>query len=221
MTREEIQIKMVSAKSSISYKKLRKNIFLKDDEKEKISNSINEMKRLNHFHAIENKYQIRQMMFYIKRYRPKVVFIDYAQMMTSEDKSDVKTYQVEDIVKKLKIIAKQYKCCVVLGCQIDRRNTYKKILEYSMTDFKDSSSYEQVADIGAFLYWPWYLRRSDTNPETKRRWTERDKYKSWFLIRKHRYGETANIPLYFDFICGKFGSWSSEEDESIGEEEVI
>lgn len=79
-----------------------------------------------------------------------IAFIDYVQLMSSNDVNDSLYRQVTGITKRLKKLAKKLKIPIVALCQLNRNSVSEKRAP-QLHDLRDSGSIEQDADIVLML----------------------------------------------------------------------
>ena len=82
--------------------------------------------------------------------RCKIAYIDYLQLMSSNERNDSLYRQVTEMTKRLKKLAKRLKIPIVLLCQLNRNNVSEN-RPPQMHDLRDSGSIEQDADIVIML----------------------------------------------------------------------
>lgn len=88
-----------------------------------------------------------------------IFFVDYLQLMSGRDRRESRNYQIEDISRTMKAIAKNFKIPVIVLSQLNRsveiRGGTKRP---GISDLRDSGSLEQDADIIILLYRPEYYQ---------------------------------------------------------------
>lgn len=85
-----------------------------------------------------------------QRGRCNILFVDYLQLMSSNEKNDSLYRQVTEMTKRLKRLAKSLKIPVVVLCQLNRNSVSEKRAP-QLHDLRDSGSIEQDADIVLML----------------------------------------------------------------------
>ncbi len=114
-----------------------------------------------------------------------LIIVDYLQLMESSKKNaDNRQVEVADVSRKMKIIAKELKCPLILLSQMSRGIESRKEKIPQLSDLRESGAIEQDADIVMFL------SREDEN----------DKKNSPIMldIAKHRNGELGFIRYSWD-----------------------
>lgn len=126
-----------------------------------------------------------------------LIIVDYLQLMESSRKNaDNRQVEVADMSRKMKIIAKELKCPLMLLSQMSRGIESRKEKSPQLSDLRESGAIEQDADIVMFL------SREDEN----------DKKNSPIMldIAKHRNGELGSIRLAWD---GAHQRFSEHQDQ--------
>lgn len=123
-----------------------------------------------------------------------IVIIDYVQLMAGElnRKGATRNDEVTDISRKLKVLAGDLDCPVVVLSQLNRASVSRFDPKPKMQDLRESGSLEQDADVIAFLH------RKD---HTKGGLTE-------FIIEKARNGPTGTAYLNIARETTSFSEWS-------------
>lgn len=80
-----------------------------------------------------------------------MIVVDYLQLMSEPGKEN-KQQEISEISRKLKAIAKEFKCPVVAGSQLNRGVEQRPDKRPLMSDLRESGAIEQDADIVMALY---------------------------------------------------------------------
>lgn len=141
----------------------------------------------------------------------KVVYIDYMQLISSDDKNKSREQQVSDISRSLKLIAKDFDIPVVALSQLSRGVEHRTNKRPILADLRESGSIEQDATIVQFLYRPEeYGEKEYPNGESTKGIVE-------IITAKWRNGDPgfdkiiANIP-YNKFYDINYGYEESQAD---------
>jgi replicative DNA helicase len=129
-----------------------------------------------------------------------LVIIDYLQLMSSNSKSNKnanqnKVYELAEITRNLKVMARDLECPVVVLSQLSRgiENRDSKDRKAKLSDLRDSGAIEQDADIVMFL------NKIDEEQKAS------SEYDILLSIAKHRNGQLMDIKYrwFGDFVCFK------------------
>ena len=134
--------------------------------------------------------QCRRM---VNRFKCKVLFVDYLQLVQTTAESDRE--RVAKVSKRLKDLARELKVPIVALAQLRRDSEGRRP---GLGDFQHSSQLEQDADVGMLLYHTVCDR--ETGKSLKKSKIEDDKtelLKIYLLIDKNRDGRTGAIQLDF------------------------
>ena len=142
---------------------------------------------------------------------PKIVIIDYLQLIECDKYSDNKVLQVAEITRSLKLIAKEMKIPIILCSQLSRPNKNVKEKRPMLSDLRDSGAIEQDADIVMLLYRDDYYDNSgnaDQDP-TKQQEIE-------CIIGKNRHGATGTVKFAWHGQYFKYVAIEEGHDEPAG-----
>lgn len=126
-----------------------------------------------------------------------LIVIDYLQLMqTPPDRpySANRTYQVSEISRGLKALARELDLPVLALSQLSRNVETRQAKRPMLSDLRESGSLEQDADIVMFLYREDYYKDTEEEPS---RLTE-------LIVAKHRNGPIGKVDLFFEERCTRF-----------------
>ena len=147
-----------------------------------------------------NILQVRSKARALKRLKGlDVLVIDYLGLMAGLDSKQSRAYQIEDITKGLKTLAKELNIIVICLVQVNRGAEDKGNLPPVLRDLRDSGAIEQDADIVGFIHRPIMA-----NPELGDEW----KHYGLLRIAKNRQGRTGDIHLFYVGEQTRFGAWT-------------
>ena len=121
-----------------------------------------------------------------------VVVIDYLQLMGGGDPTN-RVQEITAMTRNLKCLAREIQVPIILLSQLNRNLESRNDKRPKMSDFRESGSIEQDADVAIMLYRDEYY-----NPETT------DRGIAEIIVAKHRNGGTGTIKLLFDAEFTKF-----------------
>ncbi|MFD1709828.1 replicative DNA helicase [Ottowia sp. GY511] len=128
-----------------------------------------------------------------------VLVVDYIGLMTGLDSKQSRAYQIEEVTKGLKSLAKELDICVIALAQLNRNIEQRMNRRPMLSDFRDSGSIEQDADIVFGLH-----REVVDKPDLGDTW----KVHADLCILKNRQGRTGQINLHYAGEQTRFSSWS-------------
>lgn len=144
-----------------------------------------------------------------RRHGCDLLVIDYLGLITASNPDLNRNYQIEEITKGLKTMAKELGIPVLLLAQLNRGLEQRDDKRPMMSDLRDSGSIEQDSDVIGFIYRDeYYLTKSepvqgDKESEEKfgNRYTqwqqrvEKSRGRADVIIAKNRQGETGTVNL--------------------------
>lgn len=148
-----------------------------------------------------NILQVRAKARALKRLKGlDVLVLDYIGLMAGVDQKQSRAYQIEDISKGLKTLAKELNIVVICLAQVNRAAAEGNECP-GLHNLRDSGAIEQDADIVVFIHRP-IMAKPDLG----------DKWKDYALFRtaKNRQGRTGDVHLFYVGEQTRFGSWSGE-----------
>lgn len=127
-----------------------------------------------------------------------VVFVDYLQLIANETRGMPRQEQVADYSRRLKLLAVELKCCVVVMSQLNRDAEKREGNIPRLSDLRESGAIEQDADSVWLIHRPEFYRQSDRPGEAD------------VIVAKQRNGPVGCVTLafraeYSSFENPKFG----------------
>ncbi len=128
-----------------------------------------------------------------------VLVVDYIGLMPGVDPRMPRVYQVEEITKGLKALAKELDIVVVALAQVGRGVAERADQTPQLADLRDSGSIEQDADVVGFINRP-IVTKPDLPSE----------FKHYGLLRvaKNRQGRQGDVHLHYQGEFTRFAAWS-------------
>lgn len=119
-----------------------------------------------------------------------IVFIDYLQLINSEEKHENRTQDISKISRSLKLMAKELDITIISLSQLSRAPEARSDHRPLLSDLRESGAIEQDADIVMFLYRDEYYNSDTERPNTIE-----------CIIAKNRNGEVGTARLKWDGQC--------------------
>lgn len=187
MTKEQLLAKAISNLSFIEHGRLIRGK-LKEEEFIKLINASNRLEggeNIRIFDLINSISGIRAECKKLKmQNKLEAVFIDYLQLIRTNEKFQNTNAEVAYISAELKQLAKELNVPVVCLSQLSRAVESRFDHIPRLSDLRDSGSIEQDADIIMFLYRDEYYNRDSEERNVVR-----------ILVEKNRQGETCQFRL--------------------------
>ena len=202
MSNVQIMQRFLSIKTGVELNKI-KNKKLTDEELTRINFAVGDLQK-SKFKSMscednnDFNFIVRKIKKQHEKDRLKVVIIDYLTLMTASGFQN-KNYEVEYMANRLKLLATELNCCIVILAQLNRavetRGSDKRPL---LADLRDSGGIEQASNVVAFLHREDYYKK---NIEGK----QKDFSTLEFIIRKNRSGELGTIELGYNLKVQRIG----------------
>lgn len=204
MESKELIWRMFSSETGIPYHRIKKND-LSEEEKQTIKDQCIKLEK--NMHIIDDAYTLTQIKAKCKALAKqwcKAIYIDYLQLISMGQKSwdGNRNNEVSFLSRELKLLAKTIKVPLIVGSQLSRAVEGRANKRPILSDLRDSWSIEQDADTVIMLYRDDYYN-TDSAPDGILD----------VLIRKHRSGDTKEIPMKFDWPTVKIRNKSDKSDE--------
>ena len=130
-----------------------------------------------------------------------VLLVDYIGLMNGLDPKQPRAYQLEEISRGLKNLAKELGIGVVCLAQVNRKVEERADHTPNLSDLRDSGAIEQDADVVIFVHRPIQSR-----PEMGMEWTHYAKAS----VQKNRNGRCGVLHLHYQGDQTRFTSWAGE-----------
>lgn len=146
-----------------------------------------------------NILQVRSMARGLKRrHGLDVLIVDYIGLMAGLDSKHPRAYQIEEISRGLKSLAKELGIVVLCLAQVNRGAAERANSVPALHDLRDSGAIEQDADVVGFIHRP-IQANPDAGPQFER----------YALLRvaKNRQGRTGDVHLHYEGEFTGFSGW--------------
>lgn len=147
-----------------------------------------------------NIIQVRSKARALKRRKGlDVLVLDYIGLMNGLDSKQSRAYQIEEISRGLKSLAKELDIAVVCLAQVNRGVTERANAVPGLHDLRDSGAIEQDADVVAFIHRP-----IASNPDLPA------EFANYGLLRvaKNRQGRIGDVHMHYQGEYTRFSGWS-------------
>ena len=198
MSKEQLYDTIISSESGINSIKFRNGFFTKKDWGIK-ADASNRLYDLNSFIIDKDCFKLidicrisRQLK---KKEDIKAILIDYLQLIEG-DTTKKKNYEIGEISRRLKILAKELNLPIIVLSQLNRKCEERTDKRPMLSDLRDSGSLEQDGDIVMFLYrHEEYLKKKYNEDGTKTDEMEKWEGRAEVNVAKQRMGPTRRIYL--------------------------
>lgn len=171
----------------------------------RVVDGIERAKHLNFWvsdHGGLNINQVRSKARGIKRkHGLNVLIVDYIGLMAGLDPKAPRAYQLEEISRGLKTLAKELDIAVVCLAQVNRKVEERADQMPGLSDLRDSGAIEQDADIVIFVHRP-IQARPDMGQEFE--------HYARVTVSKNRNGRCGLVSLFYQGDQTRFGAWQGE-----------
>ena len=199
MSSEQLVERLESITSMVPLKRLRMNLM--DDEERKILLKSDDKILLSPLHIEDTGgigiLQLRAKATIMKqKYGIKVIFIDYLQLMSGQNKANQNREQeVSLISRSLKSLAKELGVPIIALSQLSRKVEERADKMPQLSDLRESGSIEQDADAVIMLMRPNYYEMTNPIEIGGKEYATNDLVIC--KVEKNRHGSTKNIALRF------------------------
>jgi len=201
MTERELAERQMSMVSHIHLTRVQRPKYLKDYDWPRVTEAVEKIRQIS-FSVTDtsglNITQLRSRARSIARKNAvKLLIVDYLGLMNGSDPKMPRVYQLEEVTKGLKALAKELGCAVMLLCQVKRLEDRINQMP-TMADLRDSGSIEQDADIIVFVHRPYKAK-----PTLGDEW----KYLAELRVDKNRNGTTGDAQVMYVGENTRFKDW--------------
>ncbi|CAH7146129.1 DnaB-like helicase C-terminal domain-containing protein [Vibrio alginolyticus] len=206
MANAQLAMRYVSMESGIPAMKMRNARSLTDDELERVKVAAAKNKGRPIYFEDKGAINIGEIEETVEMWvniaGAKVVIVDYAQRINSDQRHNSESERIGHVTKRLKELAKRLGICVVLLAQVNRDNV-KENRRPSVHDIKGSGDIEQEADVIILMHKP-----------NAGRLESQDSCIVEFIIDKNRHGEIGRVITRYEKGWMRFKSPNPEDIEA-------
>lgn len=203
MTHSEVRDRMLAMVGNVSLSSVKRPARGEGLQWDRVVETLEKSKTLKFFvsdHGGLNINQVRSKARNIKRLHGlHVLVVDYIGLMTGLDSRQQRAYQLEEISRGLKNLAKELGISVVCLAQLNRKVEERIDAMPMMSDLRDSGAIEQDADSIVFVHRPFKAK-----PELGPEW----KHYAKVSVAKNRNGPCGLLDLSYIGDRTRFGGWS-------------
>ncbi|TDM12683.1 DnaB helicase C-terminal domain-containing protein [Macrococcus bovicus] len=188
----KVTTRILSNLSNVPLKKFKNGGMMTSDEIELVTKWIGYYQNLDFHVHDKNNITPAKLRSIIAKHPDKtnIIFLDYIQLMKSDDKSKDRRLELEQISRELKIVAKETNSVIIALAQLSRGVEQRQDKRPIMSDLKEASGLEQDADIIMMLYRDDYYTKQ-TDPDNP------GKSEIECIIAKNKDGETGTVKMDF------------------------
>ncbi|MGD9595390.1 replicative DNA helicase [Wolinella succinogenes] len=223
MPAEQLMLRMLSAKTSISLQNLRVGN-LQDEEWERLSRASDEMAKKPLFVDDNSSLTINQLRSKLRKLKSRhpevgMAIIDYLQLMSGTGSRD-RHLEVSEISRGLKMLARELEIPIIALSQLNRSLESRSDRRPMLSDLRESGAIEQDADIILFVYREAVYKMKDEKEKEEQAKKEGKEYRSNFvnkneeeaeiIIGKQRNGPIGTVKLIFHKHCTRFVDFDKE-----------
>lgn len=172
---------------------------------DRVIEGVEKARQLNFYASDQsglNINQVRSKARNLKRIHGlNVLIVDYLGLMSGLDAKQQRAYQLEEITRGLKTLAKELDIAVVCLAQVNRKVEERADQAPHLSDLRDSGAIEQDADVVMFI-----SRPIQANPNLGAEWNNYAR----MSIAKNRQGRCGVVDLWYEGEQVRFDEWQGE-----------
>lgn len=172
---------------------------------DRVIEGVEKARQLNFYASDQsglNINQVRSKARNLKRIHGlNVLIVDYLGLMSGLDAKQQRAYQLEEITRGLKTLAKELDIAVVCLAQVNRKVEERANQAPHLSDLRDSGAIEQDADVVMFI-----SRPIQGNPNLGAEWSNYARMD----IAKNRQGRCGVVDLWYEGEQVRFDEWQGE-----------
>lgn len=203
MPHSELDDRMIAVFGRVSLTNLKRPTHGNGLQWDRVSEAVERLRVLNFYKSDQSGLtinQVRSKARALKRLHGlNVLIVDYIGLMTGTDQRQPRAYQLEEISRGLKTLAKELDIAVICLAQVNRKVEERTDHTPNLSDLRDSGAIEQDADVVMFVHRPIQSR-----PDLGEEW----KHYAKVSIAKNRNGRCGTVHLSYIGEQTRFANWS-------------
>ncbi|MCS6873888.1 MAG: replicative DNA helicase [Pyrinomonadaceae bacterium] len=206
MSKEQLVMRMICSEARVDASRFRRGRISKDEWK-RVAEALGKLSEAKIFiddtpaiSVLEMRAKARRLISEQKRL--DLIILDYLQLMRSSQRYESRQYEVSQISRELKSLAKELNVPVIAISQLSRAPESRNPPRPQMSDLRDSGSIEQDADVVIFIYREEYYRKTEENENMAEA-----------IVAKQRNGPTDEVKLVFLKNFTRFENFYEEARE--------
>jgi replicative DNA helicase len=210
MPHSEVRDRMTAMLGRVSLSSVKRPSRGNGLEWDKVLEGAEKSKALNFYVSDQgnlNINQVRSKARAIKRLHGlNVLAVDYIGLMSGLDARAPRAYQLEEISRGLKTLAKELDIAVVCLAQVNRKVEERIDAMPNLSDLRDSGAIEQDADVVIFVHRP-----KQAKPELSQEWDHYAKAS----VAKNRNGPCGVFNMFYQGNQTRFDNWCGQSPTSM------
>jgi replicative DNA helicase len=196
MTRQEINMRLLSAEARVPMFTMRSGQ-MRDDDWARLSRRMQEIVDaplyINDTGALPVQALCDEATRLVRDHNVKLIAIDYLQLITPGFRGETREREVSEITRQLKALALDLAVPIVVAAQLNRDPEYRTDKKPMLADLRESDAIAQAADLVILLY------REDAYERESPRAGEAD-----LIVAKNRQGPVATVTVAFQGHYSRF-----------------
>ncbi len=206
MPRTEVHERRMSMVSHIHLSRVQRGERLRDFDWPNITAAVERLRGTPFYTSDQvglNINQVRAKARALKRrHGLRLLIVDYLGLMSGTDSKAPRAYQLDEITKGLKALAKELRITVLMLAQVGREVEKRPDQRPLMSDFRDSGSVEQDADVCLFVY-----RECRVKSGLPKEW----EYIAELIVPKQRGGAAGKVEVMYVGENTLFKDWPEDQ----------
>ena len=187
MTKEQIVSRLLSSEGYIDGYKLRSGM-LSEEDWTKVTEAASRLSECDIYLDDTPSITVTAMKAKLRKMKKlDLVVIDYLGLMQADSTSGNRVYEISEISRNLKIMAKELGIPVIACAQLSRGPESRDNKRPMLSDLRDSGAIEQDADVVMFLY------RDDYYKESVEKHNRAE-----VIFAKNRHGSVGKVEVGFE-----------------------